>query len=468
MANNYIIIREDLLLDPLSIRSEGVLIGRLTQCELSLNHPSVSRAQAGIKFIDSSYYIFNLRSANPVIVNGRAISGNEALASGDELEIGPFKIDVDIAEENLILKVSLRIGMKAAAADVSDADVLTTRLSDELKKQAAKPRAAPIVATKALDIFWDKRIREAGKMIKPSPLFPRSQRRSGKAQFNWRATTDLASRWPGSFFVWATVLVVLLALAAIYFYMDAFSPAPLALAHTKSELNVLPPVAVKANGDTCTNCHSLSGSMESRCASCHHTETFVATVIEPHAAAGIGCVTCHAEHRGVNFSATEAALTSCVACHNNENRSTFNGRTVATPHGGTFGYPVVDGRWKWKGLNESDWALKEIAIKRLAADSDEQWRSKQFHALHVHRVKSTEGLKANAKGELSCSSCHASFNPIDRETPRTTCASCHNGKVAPGTNRVLIASNKPNCTSCHVQHVRDKRHWNPQLLAKVR
>jgi hypothetical protein len=23
---------------------------------------------------------------------------------------------------------------------------------------------------------------------------------------------------------------------------------------------------------------------------------------------------------------------------------------------------------------------------------------------------------------------------------------------------------QPNCTSCHVQHVQDKRHWNPALL----
>jgi hypothetical protein len=31
----------------------------------------------------------------------------------------------------------------------------------------------------------------------------------------------------------------------------------------------------------------------------------------------------------------------------------------------------------------------------------------------------------------------------------------------------VIASDKPNCTSCHVQHTRDKRHWNPNLLASL-
>jgi hypothetical protein len=54
---------------------------------------------------------------------------------------------------------------------------------------------------------------------------------------------------------------------------------------------------------------------------------------------------------------------------------------------------------------------------------------------------------------LSCNSCHRSFDPIDRATPRTTCAMCHN-----------TDGGKPNCTSCHVQHIRDSRRWsNPQI-----
>ena len=56
------------------------------------------------------------------------------------------------------------------------------------------------------------------------------------------------------------------------------------------ELNIFPAIAAKANGNSCTNCHSFSGSMEQNCARCHNAEAFVATVIEPHAAAGIGCV----------------------------------------------------------------------------------------------------------------------------------------------------------------------------------
>src|SRR5213078_382609 len=78
--NQYIIVREDLTIDPIRIVSEGLLIGRLRQCELLLNHPSVSRVQAGIKQVDDDYYVFALRPKNPVILNGKPVEENEALA----------------------------------------------------------------------------------------------------------------------------------------------------------------------------------------------------------------------------------------------------------------------------------------------------------------------------------------------------------------------------------------------------
>ena len=70
--NNYIIIREDLVQDPVTIISDGLLIGRLLECELLLNHPAVSRAQAGIKEVKGTYFLFSLRPSNPVKLNGKA------------------------------------------------------------------------------------------------------------------------------------------------------------------------------------------------------------------------------------------------------------------------------------------------------------------------------------------------------------------------------------------------------------
>ena len=117
--NKFIVVREDLLQDPVTIISEGLLIGRLIECELLLNHPSVSRVQAGIKQINGEYYIFNLRPSNPIKLNGRPILENQALGAGDVLEAGPFGLDIDFSDDALIVKVSLQMGRRIHEIDVS-------------------------------------------------------------------------------------------------------------------------------------------------------------------------------------------------------------------------------------------------------------------------------------------------------------------------------------------------------------
>lgn len=454
--NQYIIIRDDLDVDPVTIISDGLLIGRLGECELLLNHPSVSRVMAGIKQFDNAYYIFSLRPKNPVILNGKPLEENEALAAGDILEVGAFRIEIEVGESQLLLRVELRIGARMSELDLSDPGLSTDNLvAPEQGKAAKKPRPAPIAGTKALDIFWDKRIREAGKMMRPSPLYPKAGRRSGKAQFNWTPTTDLVSRWPAAFFTWAAIVVGACSVAAAYWYTNAYSPGPLSNAHATSQLTLTPAIATSANGGSCTSCHALKGNMNERCAACHQTDAFKATVIKPHVAAGIDCASCHAEHQGAEFDATVGALATCTTCHNDANHELYNGRRVGTPHGGTFGYPVVNGEWSAKSINDEEWNLRKLAVVRLPADSDQKWRSNQFHALHDQRVKVVGGIKGNAEGRLSCNSCHQSFDPIDRTTPKTTCAACHS-----------TADAKPNCTSCHVQHIHDSRRWSASLVAR--
>src|SRR5215211_6999948 len=120
-TNQYVIIRNDLLTDPITIISDGLLIGRLPACELLLNHPSVSRVQAGIKQVAGDYFLFSLRPRNPVLLNGKPVEENEALASGDVIEAGPFRLEIEITDEGSIIRVELHIGMKLSEIDVSDA-----------------------------------------------------------------------------------------------------------------------------------------------------------------------------------------------------------------------------------------------------------------------------------------------------------------------------------------------------------
>jgi hypothetical protein len=485
MEATFIIIREDLQIDPVTIVAEGLLAGRLPTCELLLNHPSVSRLHAGITSADGDYYIRNLRPGNPIMLNGAKLEEYEALADGDILGIGPFALNIGVAQGVLLIKVSLQIAATAGDAvtrrEASGIWELPTTVHLELPstppegqpaesphKRPPSRRARPAAASsKALDVFWDKRITAATKTIKPSPLFPLGGRPSGKAQSVWTPTTDLRRRWPASLMLWGALPIALLSVAGALFYAPAFAPAPISDAHTRSTMTLSPAVAIRANAGSCTSCHALRTSMEAKCSSCHATDAFAATVIPPHVSAGIGCVACHTEHLGAEFSAIYGALQSCTDCHNDNNKKLYNGKSVSTPHGGTFGYPVVNGKWKWTGLDpdEMDQRKATLKLERLPTDSEDQWRSKQFHTVHLYRVKAIGGLAANKNGELSCSSCHNSFSPPDLATPRTTCGKCHNGQPDPRAGRQVIVAEKPNCTSCHVQHTRDKRHWNPSLLA---
>jgi hypothetical protein len=134
---------------------------------------------------------------------------------------------------------------------------------------------------------------------------------------------------------------------------------------------------------------------------------------------------------------------------------------------------VIAGEWKWAGLDPEELAERpQIAALRRPEDSERQWRSKQFHALHIYRVRATGGLTGVAGSDvnpgadkvMSCSSCHRFFQPdVDREYPRQTCGECHTGLID-SSNKTIIAAAAPNCISCHVQHIKDKRHWKPQLL----
>ena len=214
--------------------------------------------------------------------------------------------------------------------------------------------------------------------------------------------------------------------------------------------------------------------MNANCEACHHTEGFVATVIPEHRAAGITCVTCHEEHRGASFSPLTYALESCVRCHQDQNKSAYNGKLVHTPHGGTFGYPVLNGVWVWKGLDDEELAQKpdlQTFLKKNRANQSnpDEWRNAQFHGIHLNNIRVVAGVDGtpdeNGNKILACSSCHKTGymgTNVDRSYPRTTCGNCHNAEVF---NEPLSSGNKahtPSCTSCHLQHVKDIR-WTALL-----
>ena len=65
-------------------------IGRLSQCDLILGEPGVSRQHARIEERDGRWTIRDLGSQNGTFVNGREIQAEEPLREGDQIQIAEF------------------------------------------------------------------------------------------------------------------------------------------------------------------------------------------------------------------------------------------------------------------------------------------------------------------------------------------------------------------------------------------
>lgn len=465
MASNFQIIRKDLSLDPVLVQSDGLTIGRLIGNDLVLNHPTVSRTQAGIKELDAEFWIFNLSAANGTILNGELIESSP-LADGDIVQIGPFfltlryvpagiQLSVELSVAPLRLDAAQAITSTAATEGVQDKDkTVRLDLAAFRQRQKTTPKGTRRLSTTgmltarlnraaemALRVFWDKRKREAGKLIPDSPLMPKEDRRPGKSQFNWRPTRDLTRSWRPSVFVWSVIIVLGLSATALAVYMDAFSPGDISTAHERVKLSMAPAIAQRANGTSCSNCHSVTARMEENCVSCHRTPAFEPSVSDIHTKAGLTCITCHTEHKGRDANLSIIAEAACVNCH--RDGSTFIsplGRPLKTPHGGTVGYPVLDAEWKWAGIPQSAWSLK-----KLPGTPTNYTIKEQFHLVH---------LNGTSRGEALCSDCHSSG--VDAQTVargvRESCSRCHATDATPLLPISGRGAESAMCTSCHAQH----------------
>ena len=483
--STFIITREDQQLDATTLVTEALSIGRAPDCELNLNHPTVSRMHAGIKEVGGLFYIFHLAPSNSTTINGRLIEEKEALADGDIVQIGPFFLYIGHEGKALTIKVvyqtAVRIGDATVQPDVPEA----AQAAAAAAHAAGHAHAAETESEEALQVFWEKRKREAGKITRPSPLRPHAPPRLGKARFNWTPTRDLVRPWPFAILTWAAVVVAILTGVAAFAFTTAFSPAPISNPHTRTQFALTPAIAKEPNGNTCTSCHSVKGRMQDACINCHQTEAFVATMTKPHQLAGMSCMECHEEHRGRNFRPALAPMSAsfqpgvdpnltCTGCH--RDGRVFNGQTMHTPHGGReLGYPYANKDWVWPGLEPEELAYKSDNFKQLVEKYKKLWpgsteyqlRDSEFHALHLYRVRAIGGLPGNNKGEMDCVSCHKTvIGNLDRDTPRTVCATCHTGYTDPFSKQVVIPQGKADCVSCHVQHIEDRRHWNPSLLSQ--
>src|SRR6266704_183023 len=152
--STFIIVREDRAYDPKTIVGEGLRIGRLSDSDVWLNHPAVSRLHAGINEIEGVFYLINLSASSATTLNGRVIPFDEAeaLTDGDEIQIGPYFLRIEQTAETLRITVvhqfALHIGERKPQ-----------HKTEAYRKQlAVEDRiAGSSDVANALKVFWDKR-----------------------------------------------------------------------------------------------------------------------------------------------------------------------------------------------------------------------------------------------------------------------------------------------------------------------
>lgn len=434
---------------PVTLVKDALVIGRLQSNDVVLNHHSVSRVHAGINRVESQYLLINLSTANSLTLNGKLLSAEEVdvLADGDIVQIGPFTITFARHDNELELTVVHQFtgDLKNTSSNLPSLDQI---MPDRSNREAAD----------VLKVFWEKRTRE--KEDWGTRLRPAEKPQPGKAMINWKPTRDLQRPWRFGLFIWSFLVIGVLAVVAFYKYPQAYVGRPLSNPHIKKLDSGS--IANRGNENSCTTCHAPDRPMENACITCHQAEQFHPSNTRAHESAGVTCTVCHLEHQGADFELRNAAIKGCADCHSDSNRQTYNGKTVQTAHGGTFGVPVKDGKWVWKGIySEILETIPTLNAERTKDESGQMRLSRQFHAVHLFRLKAPEGMSADASNRVSCSTCHKSFEPVDRESPYQTCAACHNGLIE--ENKVVIEPEKANCVSCHVQHPYSQNRWSEFL-----
>lgn len=458
----FIIKRKDsdVAVDDVMLESDGLTIGRLISNDLLLNHRAVSRTHAGIKEVGGDFWLFNFSKSNGTSLNGELVD-RTPLADGDVIQIGPYLLRVNYLAQALSITVERQLQVQtlegsvvlptAAAGDaqqeagatiiikspvVQGVRTVTPGRTEMLQGTGLLTGVLRVVDEKALEIFWKNRKREAGKIAAKTPLHPRGGQRVGKAQFNWRPTLDLGKLWRKSYFAWATLGSVFASIVALIVYQGAFSPGTVSIAHTAATVSTRG-VADHANSNSCSNCHGVTSGMEDKCISCHSTATFRPSIYAAHDRENIGCTSCHSEHQGSDIRAGLVSYGLCSRCHNGAytiKTGERAGSLLPVPHGGTVGYPVVDGKWQWK-LTADD--LKKRALpERWATDSPLD----QFHSVHQ---------SGRMVGKTSCVDCHSAGVRGDaryKQSPRDECAKCHALRDAQGVQQ------QASCDTCHKQH----------------
>ena len=84
----------------LNVSKDMFAIGRDETCQIRIGHHNISRRHCELKFVNGVLVVEDLGSSNGTYLNGVRITEPERVRSGDQLQIGGLKLEVDMLVEN--------------------------------------------------------------------------------------------------------------------------------------------------------------------------------------------------------------------------------------------------------------------------------------------------------------------------------------------------------------------------------
>jgi len=126
------------LIEQKTLSQDVVKIGKLKSSHLCLEDDSVARMHAVIEVSGSDVRVIDLGSSTGTVLNGRRVEKNDVLKSGDVLEFGPFRIEVEFT--------AVAAAAPAGVTVVSSAPVAAAPMQMAQPMAAAAPMAASMAA----------------------------------------------------------------------------------------------------------------------------------------------------------------------------------------------------------------------------------------------------------------------------------------------------------------------------------
>src|SRR5262245_13111043 len=144
------------LVDQKTLAQDVIKIGKLKSSHLCLEDDSVARMHAVIEVSGSDVRVIDLGSSTGTILNGNRVEKNDVLKSGDVLEFGPYRIEVEFtaapAGATVVPQAAAPAGATVVAQPAAAAPVAAAVAMAQPQAHAQPAAARPVMQIDAGEV----------------------------------------------------------------------------------------------------------------------------------------------------------------------------------------------------------------------------------------------------------------------------------------------------------------------------